>query len=159
MVNLTQLTQTAGYYYLNLSISNDNINFTSPLTILAYNSKKYQCSSETLACNSVVCKINNILRLIFDLKLFCIFLWRIYKKQLNKFIFKVFKWCRFVNFNENRFKCNNNNSYHCLFNIWVYYNCSNYWFICVLFQMLLVSSLIHLSKIWRQMKRTNYSID
>ena len=51
----TSSTNTsAGYYFLNFSISNDNVTFSSPpLTLIAYDSRFYTCSSSTNSCNKI----------------------------------------------------------------------------------------------------------
>ena len=56
--NITKLTSlidnAIGYYFLNFSISNDNQTFSfPPVTLIAYNSTSYTCSSTTLTCTSI----------------------------------------------------------------------------------------------------------
>ena len=51
-------TTSVGYYFLNFSISNDNVTFSSPpLTLIAYDSRSYSCSSLTMSCRKVSVKI------------------------------------------------------------------------------------------------------
>ena len=47
----TSTNTSVGYYFLNFSISNDNVTYSSPpLTLIAYDSKSYSCDSTTLIC-------------------------------------------------------------------------------------------------------------
>lgn len=41
--------ENEGYFYLNLSLSNDNVTFSEPITLTAYNSSLYKCY-ENLTC-------------------------------------------------------------------------------------------------------------
>jgi hypothetical protein len=64
------MANSAGYFFLNLSISNDNNNFTLPLKLTAYNSLTYECDSSRQICKSLVTKeesnsIQNILIIVF----------------------------------------------------------------------------------------------
>ena len=52
--SITKMIDLAGYSFLNLSISNDNINFTSPLRMTAYNSRLYICDSSKQSCTRLV---------------------------------------------------------------------------------------------------------
>jgi hypothetical protein len=55
-VNLSSITKSAneaGYLFLNFSISNDNVNFTLPLRMTAYNSLLYDCDSSSQSCRNL----------------------------------------------------------------------------------------------------------
>ena len=50
-VDLSNLVKNIneGYFYLNLSISNDNVTFSESITLTAYDSRLYNCY-ENLTC-------------------------------------------------------------------------------------------------------------
>jgi hypothetical protein len=59
---------SVGFYYLNFSVSNDNVTFSSPpLTFIAYDSRLYTCSSTTKSCTKIGVNQDTKLKLIIKL--------------------------------------------------------------------------------------------
>jgi hypothetical protein len=55
-VNLTDVVSTikTDYYFLNMSVSNDNVKFSSSVTLVVYDTKAYNCDSSSLTCTKIV---------------------------------------------------------------------------------------------------------
>ena len=58
----TTTSAVLGYYFLNFSKSKDVTFSSPPLTLIAYDSKSYSCSSATLSCSKTT--VNQKLDLI-----------------------------------------------------------------------------------------------
>ena len=62
-VNLTDGVSAikTDYYFLNMSVSNDNVKFSSSVTLVVYDTKSYNCDATSLTCSKIVSSFDLIL--------------------------------------------------------------------------------------------------